>query len=76
MCVVVVEIDSVFGCGPQIALHVANQLNSTIYPPEVAYPEASGGYVIDEKLSSTEWDRVLGSTGCRAVSEAAEGGRP
>ena len=51
-------------------------ISSTIYSPEGAYPEASGGYELGEKLSSSARDRILGSRGCRAVSEAPEGGRP
>ena len=46
------------------------------YPPEGEYPEASGGYEIVEKLSPSSCDRILGSRGCLAVSEAAELGRP
>ena len=50
--------------------------SSPRYPPEGEYPEASGGYEIGEKLSPSAWDIILGSRGCRAVSEAPElGGR-
>ena len=50
--------------------------SSPRYLPEGEYPEASGGYEIVEKLSPSSCDRILGSRGCLAVSEAAELGRP
>ena len=50
--------------------------SSPRYPPEGEYPEASVGYEICEILSPSAWDRILGSRGCRAVSEAPELGRP
>ena len=57
--------------------NIASSIGSSPrYPPEGEYPEISEGYEIGEKLSPSAWDRILGSRGCHAVSEAPEGGRP
>ena len=57
--------------------NIASSIGSSPrYPPEGEYPEISEGYEIGEKLSPSAWDRILGSRGCRAVSEAPELGRP